>query len=142
VGRKRKPALKDFKELKVWTKAHAATIEVYRLTRLFPREELYGLTSQIRRAAASIGANIAEGCGRKSDGEMARFLHIARGSAVELDYHLLLARDLEFLPAASFGFLQREVDEIQRMLTSLIQRIQGDRCSGRTGVFKVLKPGS
>jgi len=142
VGRKRKSALKDFKEVKVWAKAHATTIEVYRLTRLFPREELYGLTSQIRRAAASIGANIAEGCGRKSDGEMARFLHIARGSAVELEYHLLLARDLEFLPAANFGFLQREVDEIQRMLTSLIQRIHGDRYSGRTGVFKVLEPGS
>ena len=108
----------------------------------FPKEEIYALSSQTKRAAASIGANIAEGCGRKSDGEMARFLHIARGSAVELEYHLLLARDLEFLPAASFGFLQREVDEIQRMLTSLIQRIQGDRCSGRTGVFKVLKPGS
>ena len=134
--------MKDFKELKVWSKAHTTTLELYRLTRLFPKEELYGLTSQIRRAAASIGANIAEGCGRKSDGEMARFLHIARGSAVELEYHLLLARDLEFLPAVRFTVLEREVDEIQRMLTSLIQRIQVDRCSGRTGVFKVLEPGS
>ena len=116
--------LKDFKELKVWNKAHQVTLELYRLTRQFPREELYGLTSQIRRAASSVGANIAEGSGRRSDGEMSRFLHIARGSAVELEYHLLLARDLELLPASSFTALERQVDEIQRMLTSLIQRVQ------------------
>ncbi len=116
--------LKDFKELKVWNKAHQVTLELYGLTRQFPREELYGLTSQIRRAASSVGANIAEGSGRRSDGEMSRFLHIARGSAVELEYHLLLARDLELLPASSFTALERQVDEIQRMLTSLIQRVQ------------------
>jgi four helix bundle protein len=105
-------------------KAHQVTLELYRLTRQFPREELYGLTSQIRRAASSIGANIAAGSGRRSDGEMSRFLHIARGSAVELEYHLLLARDLELLPVSSFTVLGRQVDEIQRMLTSLIQRVQ------------------
>jgi four helix bundle protein len=116
--------LKDFKELKVWTKAHEMTLELYRLTRQFPREELYELTSQIRRAASSMGANIAEGSGRRSDGEMSRFLHIARGSAVELEYHLLLARDLELLPISRFSVLVRQVDEIQRMLTSLIQRVQ------------------
>ena len=126
----------------MWTKAHATTIEVYRLTRLFPREELYGLTSQIRRALRPLVQILPKAVAENSDGEMARFLHIARGSAVELEYHLLLARDLEFLPAASFGLLQREVDEIQRMLTRLINRIQGDRCSGRTAVFKVLEPGS
>jgi four helix bundle protein len=123
VGRK-KSALKDFKELKVWSKAHETTLQLYRLTRQFPKEELYGLTSQIRRAASSVGANIAEGSGRRSDGEMTRFLHIARGSAVELEYHLLLARDLELLPASNFTALERQVDEIQRMLTSLIQRVQ------------------
>jgi four helix bundle protein len=116
--------LKDFKELKVWNKAHEVTLELYRLTRQFPKEELYGLTSQIRSAASSMGANIAEGSGRRSDGEMSRFLHIARGSAVELEYHLFLARDLELLPASSFTALERQVDEIQRMLTSLIQRVQ------------------
>jgi four helix bundle protein len=105
-------------------KAHQVTLELYRLTRQFPREELYGLTSQIRRAASSMGANIAEGSGRRSDGEMSRFLHIARGSAVELEYHLLLARDPELLPVSSFTALGRQVDEIQRMLTSLIQRVQ------------------
>lgn len=119
-----KVAVKDFKELKVWSKAHETTLQLYRLTRQFPKEELYGLTSQIRRAASSMGANIAEGSGRRSDGEMSRFLHIARGSAVELEYHLLLARDLELLPASSFTVLERQVDEIQRMLTSLIQRVQ------------------
>ena len=89
-----------------------------------------------------MGANIAEGCGRKSDGEMARFLHIARGSAVELEYHLLLARDLGILPGANFSVLERQVDEIQRMLTSLIQRVQGDHYSGRAGVVKALEVSS
>jgi len=134
--------LNDFKELKVWKKAHETTLHLYRLTQQFPREELYGLTSQIRRAASSIGANIAEGCGRKSDGEMARFLHIARGSAVELEYHLLLSRDLELLAVHSFDVLERDVDEIQRMLTSLIQRVQGDRYGSRAGAVRALDLGS
>ena len=116
--------MKDFKELKVWNKAHEVTLKLYQLTRQFPGEELYGLTSQIRRAASSIGANIAEGTGRRSGSEMSRFLHIARGSAVELEYHLLLARDLELLSASSFRELENQVDEIQRMLTGLIQRVQ------------------
>ena len=85
--------MKDFKELRVWQKAHSLALEVYQATRSFPRDEIYGLTSQIRRAAVSVGANIAEGCGRRSDGEFARFLQIARGSASELEYHLLFARD-------------------------------------------------
>src|SRR5437667_4861879 len=89
--------VKGFKELKVWQKAHEMTVAVYGITRTFPREELYGLTSQLRRSASSIGANIAEGCGRRSDGEMARFLQIARGSASEIEYHVLLARDLRYL---------------------------------------------
>jgi len=106
--------MKDFKELKVWRKAHEVTLQSYGITRRFPREELFGLTSQIRRSASSIGANIAEGCGRRSDGEMSRFLHIARGSAVELEYHLRLARDLMLLPASDFRILAYEVDEVQR----------------------------
>jgi four helix bundle protein len=76
--------MEDFKQLKVWTKAHDLTLAIYQCTRTFPREEIYGLTSQIRRASASIGANIAEGCGRRSDPEMKRFVQIARGSANEL----------------------------------------------------------
>jgi four helix bundle protein len=115
--------MEDFKNLKLWQKAHALTVEVYEKTLGFPRNEIYGLTSQLRRAAASIGANIAEGCGRRSDAEMKRFLQIARGSANEVEYHLLLAKDLHFLAVDDFGSLERNVLEIQRMLASLVQRL-------------------
>jgi len=116
--------MKDFKELRVWAKAHELTLLVYKLTRSFPRDEIYGLTSQVRRSAVSIGANVAEGCGRRSDGEMARFLQIARGSASETEYHLLLAKDLGFLPEAEFRTAEQKVVEVQRMLTSLVQKAQ------------------
>jgi len=116
--------MKNFKELLVWQKAHAVTLAVYGITRDFPREELYGLTSQSRRASASIGANIAEGCGRRSDGEMCRYLQIARGSASELEYHVLLAHDLHFLSDTDFRWLSQQADELQRMLTALIQRFR------------------
>jgi len=99
------------------------TLNVYRSSCGFPKEEMYGLTSQLRRAAASIGANIAEGCGRRSDAEMKRFVQIARGSASELEYHLLLAKDLCLLSAACFEDLEARVLEVQRMLTSLSHRL-------------------
>jgi four helix bundle protein len=117
-------SVKGFKELKVWRKAHEMTVAVYGTTREFPREELYGLTSQLRRSAASIGANIAEGCGRRSDREMARFLQIARGSASETEYHILLAHDLRYLGEQDFRQLTCQADELQRMLTALIQRFR------------------
>ena len=117
--------MEDFKNLKVWTKAHELTLAVYKQTRAFPRDEIYGLTSQMRRACASIGANIAEGCGRRSDAEMKRFLQIARGSASEAEYHLLLAKDLQFLAADEFNDLEGKVLEVQRMLASLVQRLGG-----------------
>ena len=113
--------MKNYKELVVWQKAHRMTLDVYAATRGFPKEELYGLTSQIRRSAASIGANIAEGSGRRSNNEICRFLQIARGSASETEYHLLLAYDLKFLREEEFRGLSREADEVQRMLTALIQ---------------------
>jgi four helix bundle protein len=116
--------MEDFKDLKVWAKAHQMTLAVYQMTRKFPRDEIYGLTSQIRRASASIGANIAEGCGRRSDPEMKRFVQIARGSASELEYHLLLARDLQVLTVEEFKDLETKVFEIQRMLAALVQRLQ------------------
>ncbi len=116
--------MKDFKELRVWSKAHELTMLVYKLTRGFPRDEVYGLTSQMRRSAASIGANIAEGCGRHSDGEMSRFLQIARGSASETEYHLLLAKDLGFLQESDFQAAEQSVVAVQRMLTSLVQKVQ------------------
>jgi four helix bundle protein len=117
--------MEDFKKLVVWTKSHQFTLAVYQHTRKFPKEEMYGLTSQLRRASASIGANIAEGCGRRSDAEMKRFLQIARGSANEVEYHLLLARDLQYLPAEEFNDLEGKMHEVQRMLASLVQRLQG-----------------
>jgi four helix bundle protein len=116
--------MKDFKELRVWTKAHALTLEVYGLTRKFPKEELYGLSSQMRRSASSIGANIVEGSGRRSDGEFTRFLQIARGSASELEYHLLLSRDLQLVQLCDYQKLESDLLEVQRMLTSLVQRVQ------------------
>src|SRR6266496_31998 len=89
--------MRNYKDLQVWAKAHSLTLEIYRTTQVFPSDERFGLTSQIRRSCASIPANLAEGCGRRSDGEMARFVQIAMGSGAELSYHLLLARDLGFL---------------------------------------------
>jgi four helix bundle protein len=116
--------MEDFKKLKVWSKAHELTLWIYQKTRSFPKDEMYGLTSQIRRASASIGANIAEGCGRRSDPEMRRFIQIARGSASELEYHLLLANDLHFLEPDEFAAMQLKIMEIQRMLAALAQRLQ------------------
>ena len=113
--------MQDFKKLKVWEKGHALTLAVYRATARFPKEELYGLTSQIRRAAASVPANVAEGCGRGGRAELARFLVVAMGSASELEYHLLLAHDLEFLEQPEYAILQPQVIEIKRMLSSFIR---------------------
>jgi len=88
--------MQSFRNLRVWEKSHQLTLEIYETCRAFPREEMFGLTSQMRRASASIGMNIAEGCCRKGDVEMARFLQMAMGSASELEYQILLARDLDF----------------------------------------------
>jgi four helix bundle protein len=119
--------MKDFKELKVWQKAHLLTLRLYGVTRTFPREELYGLTSQIRRCSASIAANIAEGCGRRGNAELHRFLQIAAGSASELDYHLLLARDLRLLHEPDYGETAALLLEVRRMLTSLSRKVDLER---------------
>jgi four helix bundle protein len=97
------------------------------MTKGFPREELYGLTSQIRRCSASIAANIAEGCGRRGNGEFIRFLQIASGSASELDYHLLLAHDLNLLGDGDYRSIFRKLSELRRMLTALILRVDSER---------------
>jgi four helix bundle protein len=123
--------MKDFRKLSVWTKSHGLVVEVYKETRGFPREELYGLTSQLRRSAASVPANIAEGCGRGSDAELARFLHIAMGSASELEYHVLLAHDLDYLTAPTHKRLTEQVQEVKRMLAALIQKLKADSRSLR-----------
>ncbi|MBI3780678.1 MAG: four helix bundle protein [candidate division NC10 bacterium] len=119
--------MKDFRDLKVWERTHLLTLAVYKSTATFPRNELHGLTSQIRRSSASIPANIAEGCGRGGDAEFGRFLQIAMGSASELEYHLLLARDLELLTRLNYESLASEVTDVKRMLTTLIQKLRGDR---------------
>jgi four helix bundle protein len=118
--------MRDFRELKVWEKSHLLALTVYRMTATLPKEELYGLTSQIRRACTSIPANIAEGTGRGSDAEMARFLHIALGSASELDYHLVLARDLNFLDNSMHEQLTSELAEVKRMLNAFIQKLKAN----------------
>ena len=115
--------MKDFRSLKVWEKAHSFTLEIYGLTRLFPKEELYGLTSQIRRASSSIPTNIAEGCGRGSDADFKRFLQIAFGSASETEYLLLLSKDLKYADSSKMEILNENIIEIKKMLSSLIQKI-------------------
>ena len=116
--------MRDFRELKVWEKSFRLTLDVYKSTRRFPKEELYGLTSQVRRAAASIPANIAEGCGRTGAAELGRFIQIAMGSASEVEFHLLLARDLGLLDAADSERLSGQVIEVKRMLTSFWQKLK------------------
>jgi four helix bundle protein len=118
--------LQSFRNLKVWEKAHTLTLDVYKSSTSFPREEMYGLTSQMRRSSASIGANVAEGSCREGDGDFGRFLQIAMGSASELGYHLLLARDLELLKALDYQRLSAGVTEVKRMLASLIHKLRAD----------------
>jgi four helix bundle protein len=118
--------LQSFRNLKVWEKSHLLTLDVYRSSRTFPRDEVYGLTSQMRRSAASIGANIAEGSCRKGDLEFGRFLYIAMGSASELEYHLILAHDLKMLETEDYDRLLNEAIEVKRMLASLLQKLKAD----------------
>jgi len=118
--------MKNFKELKVWEKSHRLALKVYKVTAGFPREEIYGLTSQIRRACASIPTNIAEGCGRNSDLELARFFEISMGSASELEYLFILTNDLNLLNHSDFETLTRDVIEIKQMLASFIKKPKAD----------------
>lgn len=116
--------MKDFRDIKVWHKAHNLALKVYKVTETFPREEAYGLTSQIRRSATSIPTNIAEGCGRNTDAELARFMEIASGSASELDYLLLLAMDIGLLAEDRYKELLAELVEIRKMLTTFIKTVR------------------
>ena len=123
--------MRDFRRLHVWVRAHRLTLTLYETTRAFPREELYGLTSQVRRSAGSICANIAEGCGRSGEPEFRRFLLIALGSASELEYHVLLAADLGYLRRPVYQELNTEVTGVKRMLTGLLRRLQRGNADGR-----------
>jgi len=122
--------MKDFRGLQVWHKAHLLTLAAYKAASNFPRQELYGMTSQIRRCAASIAANIAEGCGKRGNGEFQRFLNISAGSASELEYHFLLARDLGFIDEESYVPLDRAVVEVKRMLAALARKVDTERLAG------------
>jgi four helix bundle protein len=113
--------------LKVWQKAHGLALSVYQITAGFPRQELYGLTSQLRRACSSIPANLAEGCGRNGSAEFARFCSIALGSASEMEYHLLLARDLNLIKPTDHEALSTRTTELKRMLTALLQKLIAER---------------
>jgi len=119
--------MRNYEDLEVWQKSHSLTVRIYRTTESFPRSELFGLTSQIRRSAGSIGANLAEGCGRWSDAELARFVQIAMGSASELQNHLLLAKDLGFLTSADYANLLKSLQSIRKMMTALLQALRGKR---------------
>jgi len=122
--------MRDFREIKVWSKAHLLTLEIYKVTINFPREEVYGITSQLRRSSASIAANIAEGFGRGGNKELARFLQIAMGSASEVEYHVLLSKDLNLINKLIYADLNERIVEIKRMLASLLLKVRRDARSG------------
>jgi len=118
--------VQDFRQLKVWVRAHRLALEAYRVTRAFPKEERYGLTSQIRRAASSVSANIAEGCGRGGKADFARFLRMALGSASELENHIIMAADLDIIDRQVHDQLSAAVIEVKRMLVGLLRKLTTD----------------
>jgi four helix bundle protein len=119
--------MKDFRSLRVWEKAHILTLAIYKSTEEFPKQELYALTNQIQRAAVSVPANIAEGCGKDSDAELKRYFSIAMGSSSELEYMLLLSRDLGYLQEAAYQTMQNDLVEIRKVLNAFIQRLKTNR---------------
>ena len=119
--------MQNYKELKVWEKSHLFTLKIYEVSKLFPREEFYGLTNQLRRAASSIPANIAEGCAKHSQNELAHFLNIALGSTNEAEYYLILAKDLNYLPETNFSELTDKINEIKAMLIVLIGKVRNNK---------------
>ncbi|HTE10974.1 MAG TPA: four helix bundle protein [Chitinophagaceae bacterium] len=116
--------MQNYKDLKVWEKAHLFTIKVYESTRGFPKEEVYGLTNQLRRSAFSIPANIAEGCGKNTKNDFANFLNIALGSANESEYFLTLSRDLQYLKEDVYNVLFNCINEVKAMLIALINKVR------------------
>lgn len=116
--------MQNYKDLKVWKQAHQFTLEVYGVTKQFPKEEIYCLTNQLRRAASSIPANIAEGCGKNSQAEFAHFLNISLGSANEAEYFLILSKDLKYLNENIFDAFVKIINEIKAMLIALISKVR------------------
>ncbi len=116
--------MQNYKDLKVWNKAHEFTLMVYNVTKPLPKEEIYSLTNQLRRAACSIPANIAEGCGKNSQLDFANFLNIALGSSNEAEYYLILSKDLKYLSSDLFEKLLKMINEIKAMLIALISKVR------------------
>ena len=116
--------LKNYKELKVWQKSYQLCLKIYKITKRFPNEERYGLTSQIRRAAVSVPSNIAEGYGRKTTPEYIRFLYIAYGSNCEMETQILLSEDLGYIETDKLEILQIGIGEVERMLKALIKSLE------------------
>jgi four helix bundle protein len=119
--------VKDFRDLKVWEKSHQLALMVYKHTQAFPKQELFGITGQMRRAAVSIPTNIAEGCGRGGNFELARFLTIAMGSASELEYLVLISHNLDFLNRIDYKELDVATTEVKRMLATLVAKVNAER---------------
>jgi four helix bundle protein len=124
--------MRDFRELKVWEKSHQLALKVYRASAGFPKDERYGLTSQVRRSAASIPANIAEGCGRDSPAELLRFCRIAMGSASELEYELLLAHDLDWLDDVRYRQIAEDLVTLRKMLNTFIQKLKNQQLTANS----------
>ena len=124
ISNQKSAFMKDFKELEIWKRSHKLTLEIYRATQNFPKEEVYGLTSQIRRAVSSIPTNIAEGCGRRTNAELTNFLNIASGSASEVEYEILLAKEVGYITAEQYDAWTKEIGEIRSMLAAYMKRLK------------------
>jgi four helix bundle protein len=118
--------VQNFRDIKVWQKGHQLTLDVYKLTNAYPKSELFALTSQMRRAAMSVPANVAEGCVQSSDAGFAKFLYHPLGSASELEYYFELSKDLEFIKPDAYETLFKKVTEVKRMLTPFINKLKAD----------------
>ena len=116
--------MQDFKKLKIWQRSHQLVLKIYSVTKRFPTEERYGITSQIRRSSTSIPTNIAEGAGRKGNVEFARFIEIAFSSAAEVEYLLMLSKDLDYISSDEYRKLSDELAEIMRMLSSFLKKLE------------------
>lgn len=116
--------MQDFRNLKFWGKAHSLVIELYSETKKFPKDEMFALTSQLRRAVASVPTNIAEGCGRETEADFKRFLVIAMGSASEVEYLLLLSKDLNYLSLEKYKKFNDQIVEIKKMISTYINKIK------------------
>ncbi len=116
--------MQDFRKLKVWEKGHKLTLEIYKATKAFPTDERFGLISQMRRSSSSVPTNIAEGCGRPRNTELKRFMEISMGSLSELEYQILLSKDLDYLSPSQFTYLSGLATELKKMLSSFIVKLR------------------